>query len=70
MSYYHGFFDEVDWLSNCGTKRHGTDHVVLVREVTPVLVGRLVAWCRSRPGVVDVLPITETEFWRAPSNSV
>lgn len=68
--HFHGFLDGIDWVLNCGRKRHGRDHVVIVRDVTPELRDRFVEWCSGCADVVAVLPITEVEFWSAPSHSI
>lgn len=46
---FDGFMDAADWITNCARKRHGSDHVVLLRECSDDFRGRFMRWCESRP---------------------
>lgn len=59
-----------DRVGNYARKRAGASHVVLLRDIAQPDVERIVRWCREQPDVVAVAPITEPEFWAAPSNAV
>jgi hypothetical protein len=67
---FEGFMDAADWITHYARKRDGSSHVVLLRECPDDFFDRCVRWCGSRPGVVDVHPISEAEFWSAPSHGV
>jgi hypothetical protein len=70
-SLYHTFEPySFDYVEGYSMKRDGPTHVMLLSVASDADLTRFTAACRSQSEVVDVLAITEEEFWDAPSNAV
>ena len=61
---------ELESVSGCSRKRDGASHVLLLELYDRSSLPVFLAACRQSPGVVDVVDITEQEFWTAPSNAI
>ena len=73
ISQFDNFFawaDSLGFALNFSRKRDGASHVVLLRECPSSDAGEFLKWCRTQPRVTLVVPITEADFWSAPSHSV
>jgi len=61
---------KLDWIDGYSQKRHGNCQVLLLPLPSKSHLDTFISICRSHPTVIDVLQITEKEFWNAPSNSM
>ena len=57
-------------FEGCSRKRDGDSQVILLRLTSEANLQDFLALCRKERGIVEVLPITEDEFWRAKSNAI
>ncbi len=62
--------DDVDWIEGHSRKRDGDSQVMLLHVASEARLQDFLALCRDHPDIVEVVPITEQEFWAAPSNAV
>ena len=62
--------DDLDYVEGWSRKRDGDSQVVLLRLSDERYLQAFIALCRQTSYVVDVTPITETEFWNAPSHAI
>jgi hypothetical protein len=68
---FHGFAPlDLEIVSGYSRKRDGASHALLLHLHDPLNLPSFLAACRQSPGVVDVVTISEQEFWKAPSNSI
>lgn len=68
---FHAIMPEHDRrISGYSRKRDGASHVVLLALNDPAALPGFIAFCRQHPQVTEVAPITEAEFWAAPSNAI
>jgi hypothetical protein len=51
-------------------KRDGRTQVIILRGISQERFRQFREACLAHPSVVDVVEITEDEFWRAPSNAI
>ena len=61
---------DVDWIEGHSRKRHGDSQVMLLHLSSEPRLQDFYALCRQHPDIVEVAPITEEEFRRAPSNAI
>ena len=61
---------DLEYVERMSRKRDGDSQVMLLEVPTDANLQQFLALCREEDGVVDVFPITEEEFWRAPSNAI
>ena len=62
--------DDVDWIEGHSRKRNGDSQVMLLHLSSEDRLQDFRALCGKHPDIVEVVSITEEEFWRAPSNSI
>jgi len=67
---FHLFPPDLDYLDGCSAKRDGDSKVMRLYLSAPERLEDFVDLCASHPDVVEVRPITEEEFCRAPSNAI
>ena len=60
----------LDYVEGWSRKRDGASQVLLLRLASPEDLPRFVALCHAQPDVLSVVPITDSEFWAAPSNAI
>jgi hypothetical protein len=68
--FHHFPPDTADFIESMTRKRDGDCQVMLLGVATEAHLQDFLALCRAERGIVEVLPITESEFVRAPSNSI
>ncbi len=68
---FHTIMPEHDEsITGHSRKRDGASHVVLLALSDRAALSEFIAVCRQHPHVTEVTPITEAEFWAAPSNAI
>ncbi len=71
----HRLFDsfppgDLEYIEGWSRKRDGDSQIMLLHLETEARLQDFITLCRSHPEVVEVVSISEDEFWRAPSNAV
>lgn len=61
---------DVEWIEGYSRKRHGDSQVMLLHLSSEARLKDFYTLCKEHPDIVEVLPITEEDFRRAPSNAV
>lgn len=67
---FHQFPPDTDFIDGMSRKRDGDSQVILLRVASETCLQDFLALCRAENSIVEVLPITEDEFWSAPSNAI
>ena len=67
---FHHFPPESDFIEGMSRKRDGDCQVMLLRVASETHLQDFLALCQAESGIVEVLQITEAEFWNAPSNGI
>jgi hypothetical protein len=67
---FHHFPPYLDYVERMSRKRDGDSQVMLLEVPTRAHLQEFLALCRQEGSIAEVLPITEEEFWRAPSNAI
>jgi hypothetical protein len=67
---FHHFPPEMDFIEGMARKRDGDNQVTLLKVANETCLQDFLALCQAESSVVEVFPITEDEFWEAPSNAV
>ncbi len=62
--------DDLDYVQRMSRKRDSDSQVMLLEVPTDAHLQQFLALCREEDSIVEVLTITEEEFWSAPSNSI
>jgi hypothetical protein len=60
----------LDWIEGHSRKRDGDSQVMLLHLGSDAKLEDFFELCEDYPDIIDVVPITEEEFWAAPSNAV
>lgn len=68
--FHHFPPDDIDYVERMSRKRDGDSQVMLLGVPSDAHLRQFLALCREESSIVEVLPITEEEFWRAPSNAI
>ena len=61
---------DLDWIEGHSRKRDGDSQVVLLHLSSEERLQDFFELCERHPEITEVVPITEDEFWRAPSNAI
>ena len=56
--------------SDCSRKRAGDSQMILLRLEDGSQLEGFLRLCNEHPAIVEVVPISEEEFWKAPSNAI
>lgn len=67
---FHQFPPDADFIDGISRKRDGDCQVMLLNVAEETCLQDFLALCQAESSIVEVLPITETEFWNAPSNAI
>jgi hypothetical protein len=68
---FHSFPpDDLDWIEGHSRKRDGDSQVMLLNLSSEARLQDFRRLCAEHPDIVEVVSITEDEFWRAPSNAI
>jgi len=62
--------EDLHYVEGWSRKRDGDSQLVLLRLADERHLESFLALCRQTAYVVEVIPITEIEFWSAQSNAV
>lgn len=62
--------DDLDYVDAWSRKRDGATQVILLSLRDERDLEVFLGLCRRTADVVEVVPITESEFWKTPSNAV
>lgn len=61
---------DIDWIEGHSRKRDGDSQVMLLHLSSEDHLLDFLALCNRHREITEVVPITEEEFWRAPSNAI
>lgn len=67
---FHQFPPETEFIEGMSRKRAGDCQVMLLKVPRETCLQDFLALCRAESSIIEVLHITEDEFWRAPSNAI
>jgi hypothetical protein len=69
--YFHSFPpDDIDYLNDYSRKRAGDSQMILLRLEDGSQLESFLHLCKEHPAIVEVISISEEEFWKAPSNAI